>query len=394
LSVSSVPTGLRAATRYIPEVESLRGIAILLVLFHHADGLLTPKLAGGGVSVSLLRAFVAGGQTGVSLFFVLSAFCLSMPFFRRADEAAQFSLRTFYERRALRILPLYWTMVAIATLYYAGQTANLTNFATYALFLNSFAGWATPLPPFSNVWWSLATEVQFYLLLPLLPFVLRSPFGRWIGLAAAVLYLGWFVLFLQGSFPSESVVGEIALASSVLARGPIFLVGIAVAWIHARHGDSVATWMRSKRVLRAGGGDLLLLSVLVAMACLLQWQVGFGFWKAETRAYYVWHVAEGLLWGSMLFLLLAAPLRSRPLFCNRLLNQAGLWSYSIYLIHLPLLVFSFIQLRHLSLPQFTTWTPWSFAAVALLSVLCFALAGCTYRWIEKPFLVRKARLGD
>ena len=68
------PAGMRASQTHYPELESLRGAAILLVFFFHLDGLVTE---GSSPDVSLLSGFVRAGHTGVSLFFVLSGFLLS-----------------------------------------------------------------------------------------------------------------------------------------------------------------------------------------------------------------------------------------------------------------------------------------------------------------------------
>jgi len=92
--------------------------------------------------------------------------------------------------------------------------------------------------------------------------------------------------------------------------------------------------------------------------------------------------------------LLVVPLRTKTLFCNRGLSQAGVWSYSIYLVHLPLIVFSIFKLQALYPGQFVEWDASSAAAVAVLTIVCLALSACTYRWIESPFLQRKARLED
>ena len=75
---AKAPAGIRDASHYAPQLESLRGVAILLVALFHADGML---LSMGqnvtiGVKVSPLAAFVHAGHTGVTLFFVLSAILL------------------------------------------------------------------------------------------------------------------------------------------------------------------------------------------------------------------------------------------------------------------------------------------------------------------------------
>ena len=71
-------------TAAIPELESLRGIAIALVVMLHADGMVSGLRALAGPRVPLWRAFVLGGWSGVSLFFILSGFLLARPFLAEA----------------------------------------------------------------------------------------------------------------------------------------------------------------------------------------------------------------------------------------------------------------------------------------------------------------------
>lgn len=389
---SESPAGPQREATFFPEVESLRGLAILLVLFHHVDGLLTPHLATGGVQVSPLRAFVSGGQTGVSLFFVLSAFCLSMPFFRSPAPLTRASWLRFSQRRALRILPGYWTAIAVGAVVTGCTWADLPNLLGYAIFLESFPGGLAPMKPFSDVWWSLATEVQFYLLLPLLPFALRSATGRRVGKAALVAYAALFALYQFGCFGLQDLDHGYALGLSVLGRGPIFLTGIAAAWWYARHGRSGKERLAKRKPLRNGVGDVVLLGLLAAMGGLLSWQVSLGFWVAEQRGWFLWHIAEAILWSAVLLVLLTFPLRMKALLCNPVLGRIGDWSYSIYLLHLPVIVYAMGALRRRYPMDYLSWNPRSTAVVMVLAAVCIGLSACTYRWIESPFLKRKAKL--
>jgi peptidoglycan/LPS O-acetylase OafA/YrhL len=105
---SVVPAGIRRRSTYFPEVESLRGLAIALVFVFHADrALLFSVRTRDGAESPLALLYVWAGHTGVTLFFVLSAFLLSLPFLDEAYGGRTVSRRQFYERRALRILPLY-----------------------------------------------------------------------------------------------------------------------------------------------------------------------------------------------------------------------------------------------------------------------------------------------
>jgi hypothetical protein len=170
-----VPAGIRRSTTYLPEIESLRGIAIALVFLFHADVWSTfPFRSRTGSWPSPGLGYVWSGHTGVTLFFILSGFLLSLPFLEEASGGRRVSWRQFYVRRALRILPLYYAAVVAGTVITARSLADLRRGVPYVAFLESKPGLTTPMPPFSGVWWSLATEVQFYALLPLVALA----FGR------------------------------------------------------------------------------------------------------------------------------------------------------------------------------------------------------------------------
>src|SRR5207249_7612847 len=127
--------GIRRSTRYCPEVESLRGLAILLVFALHFDGLVQPPPGRAGTVVSPALAFVAAGHTGVNLFFILSGFLLSLPFLGEAAGSKSVGRREYLARRALRILPLYWTGVVVGTLLTMQQASDLGHGVPYLFFL-------------------------------------------------------------------------------------------------------------------------------------------------------------------------------------------------------------------------------------------------------------------
>ncbi len=378
-----------AAGHYLPELESLRGIAILLVFWFHVEGtLFLPYKRPLQVALPW-QAFVRAGHTGVSLFFVLSAFLLSLPFWREPTGGPTLSIARYGSRRALRILPLYWTAVVVGTVLSAGSLVDLTRAVPHALFLSSVAGWFTPLMPYSAVWWSLATEVQFYLLLPLLPLCRRWRYGWALGLALLAGVAVVHGLFLADVLRMSSRAGQAQLADSIIGRAPQFLVGGAAAWLFLRLRASLPpapAWWRN------GGADVAVLAALTALAWVLQWVITGGLIHFIEVPYHAWHIVEALLWACVLLLVLLAPLRSKRLWSNPLLEWLGLLSYSIYMWHLPIAWYVVPGLRHAGVPVPAGWSPGGVFAALLIAALCLALSAFTYRYIERPFLVRKARL--
>ncbi|HEV7994116.1 MAG TPA: acyltransferase family protein [Gemmatimonadaceae bacterium] len=145
-----------------PDIEGLRGIAILLVVLYHAG---VPALAGGFV--------------GVDVFFVLSGFFITGLLVREREATGEVSLTEFYARRALRLLPalllvLGATLVAVMTLYAPIDRAAIASSArAVALHAGNVELARTAVDYFGSGenpllhTWSLAVEEQFYLVWPL-----------------------------------------------------------------------------------------------------------------------------------------------------------------------------------------------------------------------------------
>jgi peptidoglycan/LPS O-acetylase OafA/YrhL len=149
---------------YQPALDGLRGIAVLLVLFIHAQFALFP-----------------GGFLGVDLFFVLSGYLITHGLWHEYAQTQRIDLRAFYMRRALRLLPALLITLALAALmeWHRGNLSNSEIIRNALLALFYVANWARALfdIPLSKLdhTWSLSIEEQFYLLWPLtLGWLLRS----------------------------------------------------------------------------------------------------------------------------------------------------------------------------------------------------------------------------
>lgn len=165
-------------TGRVPELDGLRGVAIALVLIVHLSGLLNG--APGTFSAYVVRSCMLA-WSGVDLFFVLSGFLIGGILLDAKSSDHYF--RTFYIRRAFRILPLY-TVLNLAPLLLVFASPHLRDTAYFVLgrplpwYVTAFFGQNLVIA-FTGVWgnaylaatWSLAVEEQFYLTLP---FVVRK----------------------------------------------------------------------------------------------------------------------------------------------------------------------------------------------------------------------------
>ena len=170
----------------MPELDSLRGVAVLLVLFFH--GFASPadayKFSG---AARLFFAAAVGGWTGVNLFFVLSGFLITGILFDSTSRPDYYS--RFYIRRALRILPAFYLLLLLLSVLprtglfeqrHVGWPFILLSFFYLANFTTLFG-----VPGQYAVLWSLAVEEHFYLLWPWIIRKLSSRAAMWC--AAAIV---------------------------------------------------------------------------------------------------------------------------------------------------------------------------------------------------------------
>jgi peptidoglycan/LPS O-acetylase OafA/YrhL len=141
---------------YIPELQGLRGLAVLSVIFYHCH----PRLEGTWVHYASLW-----GWAGVNLFFVLSGFLITSILLEAREKPHYF--RNFYGRRALRIWPVYVLVLAVVYLnapWFIGPTITeaikTAPWLAYIFFVQNLFHLA--LPPAIGPTWSLAIEEQYY----------------------------------------------------------------------------------------------------------------------------------------------------------------------------------------------------------------------------------------
>jgi peptidoglycan/LPS O-acetylase OafA/YrhL len=166
--MSGVKTGneLSIVRPVMPELDTIRGIAILLVFWFHGFRLFTPSSSAPWVE----KLFVAGsthGGSGVNLFFVLSGFLITGLLLDSVNRSDYYS--RFYFRRALRILPAYYLLLLVLlVLRYVPFAHRHTSWAFLGLCFIYLSN-MTPLfgvPMQYGVLWSLAVEEHFYLIWP------------------------------------------------------------------------------------------------------------------------------------------------------------------------------------------------------------------------------------
>jgi peptidoglycan/LPS O-acetylase OafA/YrhL len=152
-------------TGRLPALDGIRGLAIIWVVLHNTTDLLPPTLHGAS---HMLAFLVHGGWIGVQLFFALSGFLITGSLLE-AQRATNY-FRAFYARRALRILPLYYTVLVllliVAPEFHLGPTVpHATPRQQLSLWLFT-VNWTHGEPYGFAHFWSLAVEEQFYLFWP------------------------------------------------------------------------------------------------------------------------------------------------------------------------------------------------------------------------------------
>jgi peptidoglycan/LPS O-acetylase OafA/YrhL len=343
---------------YIPQIDTLRAVAVLAVMVFHLNG-----------------AWLPGGFAGVDVFFVISGYVISASLSRSgATTLGRFTLE-FYQRRLLRILPALLVCVIVTALFtavfvpkawlsdfnYVTLALAMVGLSNFSLMLtgNDYFAPRVDFNPGTHTW-SLGVEEQFYFVFPLLYFLwLRNrrrerPRKRetWALAAVSVLSL-CFSVHASSELP---LVAFYSLPSRFWELG----LGALLFQLHS-HGRFIANTPRKA-----------MLGIAVSVLLLT-----YGFLMSDARAFPIpWGLFATL--GSALFIDAVVASQGRDSFLMRtlaapLLVGIGKISYSLYLWHWPVYV-----LFRWTIGLDTT------LARSIAVLLALALAIASYRFIEVP----------
>ena len=378
---------MKERRRHLPVLDGVRGLAIALVVVHHAFMAGAPALTGFD---SAAFRIAGAGWCGVDLFFVLSGFLITGVLLD--SRGSQNFFKNFYARRTLRIFPLYFAVlfgvfvvapslqIAMLGDYVADSVgdqgwfwAHLTNISIVAR--GGFYDYLVP-----NVFWSLAVEEQFYLAWPLVVWKC----GERALVKLCVIGSVCALLFRAGLLS----MGSPAVATFVLtpARLDALLLGSLVALVlrSPAAGHTLARWWRPAALL---GGAGVALSAVTTGA--LDWN--------EPMVATLGFTGMAMLFAGGIAGLITMPRDNRlvTLLSAAPLRSLGKVSYAVYLFHGP--VGSVIQrfydpatagrIMGSNVPATTIYT-------LLMFAVSFALGHVSWRLLENPVLALKRRFSD
>ena len=352
--------------KYRPEIDGLRAIAILPVIFYHAG----------------LQIF-SGGYVGVDIFFVISGYLISSIILSEI-ETGKFSLINFYQRRARRILPALFCVILISTpfawfillpadleLFSNSAFSALTFWSNYIFYFEiDYFETSSKLKPLLHTW-SLSIEEQFYIIYPIL-LIFFFKFGKKtfiifliISAITSLTLAQWAgnLKFTYPYFEKEFLFfNQSSLTNFFLPIGRIWelIIGILIAFYIKKNGQP----NRFNGILTLFGLILIFYSVFT--------------FTPETN-YPSFHTLLPTIGTGLLILFMNSKTFIHKIFSQKLLVFIGLISYSAYLYHFP--IFTFIE--------YSNYLENSLLLKIILILITFFISFVSWKYIEKPFRNKK-----
>ena len=353
-------------------LDGLRALAVALVVLTHAA-----FLTGAVLSAGLLGRLFGRGDFGVAIFFALSGYLLHRGFLR--TPASRGDIRGYYLRRAARVLPAYWVTLAVVALCAQPSGRDLV---LHALAVQIYAP-GSHLPAFSQSW-SIATELSFYLVLPLAAAGLQRLRRRRLDLPLTVV--AWALpvaVLISGLVPGADLDRDIPMERWLPARSACFLIGMLLAEARARPTHPLARRLRGLTeeptvLLLLGGAAYLLATTPLAGLLTLGTVSG---WQLATKMLLACVVAFAVLAP----LVLAEPGGYARALARPVMSWLGRISYGIFLWHVPV----FMALYAVSGVR-----PFTGGLAPLLALgvpITLALAALSHSWVELPLMRWAAR---
>jgi peptidoglycan/LPS O-acetylase OafA/YrhL len=367
-------------------LDGLRGMAILLVVAYHtlytnpADGLLS-RLAG---------YVIVAGWMGVPIFFVLSGFLISHPFFQKREADPRFwHQRGYIRRRVAKILPPFYLSIILFIIFYWWQFRD-------PAYVTSAWKWATGLANFVQIpvafnlsYWSLLVESHFYILLPLLFWLTR---GRTVRTTTVVIFLILFAapmiarhftwpagLYVSPEY-TDPLARQLALAQTRFpCQLDYFAWGVAFAGVYVALG---AAREKLGALSLFGYAGVALLAVSLLFWGL--WAKQFDIRGHPTRwSVEISHLLPPLAAMLMLFFVFDPRSLGARLFGCAPLRFTGIISYEWFLFHGPIVNWFH---EHTG-PTHGSVLAYAWRTLVPLAVT-FGFSVLVYRWFSLPILNR------
>lgn len=339
-------------TAYLSRLDHLRFFAALLVAAYHFHG--GPALVA---SLNPLTVFVKEGETGVSLFMVLSGFILTIISFGKDID-----YKKFVYNRFIRIYPLYLTMIFIAA-YASNRTVDFSQLIQLISPLANI-GHVMGSTKFPHLW-TIAVEFQFYLIFPFfVGFAFRYGARYVLGMILLAISIR-AMLYIRDTTVID------AAYSTIVGRIDQFCIGMLTAMIY----KSKKQWLSSPAAL------------IVCASLTYLWFVLFskftkgGFYGDASAYSPVWIISptiEALVWAALALAYLQQKWEL-PSAANKTLCYLGGISFSMYAWHFPI-----VQLLGRLAPEYLGM-PWYWTFLILVLPTIIAASSLSYYLIERPF---------
>lgn len=364
--------GVRSpALPHLVGLDGVRAVAVIAVVLYHADALWLP-----------------GGFLGVDVFFVLSGFLITSLLLVEIERSGRIDLKTFYLRRARRLLPALFAVLAVtallvATVAYDAAAGFRRDLPGALLYVSNWSSIVTDTsyfefigrPPMLKHLWSLAVEEQFYIFWPLIALLAFRARGAravgWVALGGALFStLAMTVGSLVGGAPATGDPSRLYFGTDTHLMGVGLGAALAVVW---RPGRTSPVLTRQARVVITAAGVLALAGLVLMFA--------------NVGEYSTFLYRGGFLVAAAVSAVLVAAASHRGVPFGRWLGMppmrwVGQRSYGIYLWHWPL----FLVTR----PGVDIPVDGVGALVVRVAVL-LVVAELSYRYLEMP--VRRGAVG-
>ena len=339
--------------KYRSEIDGLRALAVIPVVFFHAgvDG-------------------ISGGFIGVDIFFVISGYLITTIILSEKDKGV-FTLVNFYERRARRILPVLFFVMLVSLIFawiwllpkdmvgFSKSLIAVPTFVSNILFWKETGYWgeANELKPLLHTW-SLAVEEQYYILFPLFLMIMWRFQRRWIFVSFAIAAVVSLFLSQWGTYYHPE-----AAFFLLPTRGWELAIGACIAFhfLYKKEGKNLIPGQKNINEILSVFGLVMIVYAI--------------FYFDESTPFPGLYALIPTVGTGLIIVFSSSNTVVGRLLGSPLPVGIGLISYSAYLWHQPLLAFT----------RYSVSAKPSSLLMISMAALSFPLAYLSWRFVEKPF---------